>query len=155
MVVAIDCAATTTELTVRLKVAVAVALLVSVTVTVYVVAELFTLGVPVIAPVPEAIESPAGSVGVTLYASAPVPPEPATGMKLVAWFTVSVVEAMAVVATTAEFTVRPKVAVAVALFASVTVTVYVAAEPATLGVPVTTPVPEAIDKPAGKDGETL
>jgi hypothetical protein len=120
------------------------------------VAEVFTLGVPVIAPVPEAIESPAGSVGVTLYVSAPVPPEPVTGMKLMAArFIVSVVEAMAVVATTAEFTVRLKVADAVALFASVTVTVYVVAELATPGVPVMTPVPEAIDKPGGKDGATL
>jgi hypothetical protein len=120
------------------------------------VAELFTLGVPAIAPVPEAIERPAGSVGETLYVSAPVPPEPETGMKLMAaWFTVSVVVGRTCVAATAAFTVRLKVAVAVALFASVTVTVYAVAELATLGVPVTTPVPEAIDKPAGKDGETL
>jgi hypothetical protein len=53
-----------------------------------------------------------------------VPPEPVTGVKLVAaWFTVSVVEGTDCVAVTAELTVRLKVAVAVALLLSVTVTV--------------------------------
>jgi len=47
-----------------------------------------------------------------------------TGLKdVAAWFCVSIVEAMAWVAVTALLTVRLKAAVAVALLASVTVTV--------------------------------
>jgi hypothetical protein len=74
---------------------------------------------------------------------------------IAAWFWVSVVAATAVVAVTAAFTVRLKVAVPVALFASVTVTVNVVAERVTVGVPVIWPVPEAMVRPAGSVGETL
>jgi hypothetical protein len=88
------------------------------------IAELVTVGVPVIAPAVVLKLSPAGSAGETLYASVPVPPEPVTGAKLVAArFTVNAVEGTAWAAVTAEFTVRLKVDVAVALFVSVTVTV--------------------------------
>ena len=59
------CVAVTAELTVKLKVAVAVALFASVTVTVYVVAALVTEGVPVIAPVLDAILRPVGNAGET------------------------------------------------------------------------------------------
>ena len=53
-----------------------------------------------------------------------MPPEPVTGVnEVAATFCVSVVEAIACVADTALLTVRLKVAVAVALLASVTVTV--------------------------------
>jgi hypothetical protein len=53
-----------------------------------------------------------------------VPPEPVTGVKDVeGWFIVSIVVAMAVVATTAGFTVRVKDACPVAWLLSVTVTV--------------------------------
>jgi hypothetical protein len=124
VVLAIACVAVTAAFTFRLKVAVAVALFASVTVTVYVVAALVIVGVPVIAPVEVENESPVGSVGETLYASGVVPPDPVTGVNdVVAWFCVSVVLAIACVAATAPFTVRLKVAAAVAPFASVTVTV--------------------------------
>ena len=53
-----------------------------------------------------------------------MPPEPVTGVKEVAaWFWVRILDAMACVAVTAPLTVRLKVLVAVALLASVTVTV--------------------------------
>jgi hypothetical protein len=89
-----------------------------------VVAALATVGVPVIAPVVVDIVRPAGRTGRTLYASGVVPPPPVTGVKAVAaWFWVRMVVGTACVAVTAVLTVRLKVAVAVALFASVTVTV--------------------------------
>ena len=47
-----------------------------------------------------------------------------------------------------------KVAVAVKLFASVTVTVYVVALTLAVGVPVIAPVLEEMDKPVGKPGLT-
>jgi hypothetical protein len=72
-----------------------------------------------------------------------------------AWFSVRTVVGTAVVADTAPLTARLKVAVAVALFASVTVTVKVVAERVTVGVPVIWPVPEAIVSPVGKAGKTL
>ena len=53
-----------------------------------------------------------------------MPPPPVTGVKdVAALFSLSVVDAIDCVAVTAAFTVRLKLAVAVALFASVTVTV--------------------------------
>jgi hypothetical protein len=79
-----------------------------------------------------------------------------TGVKgAAAWFSVRTVVGTAVVAAIAPFTVRLKVAVPVALFASVTVTVNVVVARATVGVPVIWPVPEAIARPVGRAGETL
>jgi hypothetical protein len=156
VVEATACVAVTAVFTVRLKVAVAVAPFVSVTVTVYVPATLAAVGVPVIAPVVELKLSPAGSAGATLYVNEPVPPEPVTGANAVAArFCVNAVEATACVAVTAAFTVRLKVAVAVAPWESVTVTVYVLAALAAVGVPVTAPVVELKLSPAGNAGATL
>ena len=81
-------------------------------------------GVPVIWPVVVDIVRPAGRTGRTLYASGVVPPAPVTGVTGVArWLTVMMTVGTACVAVTAPFTVRLKVAVAVAPLASVTVTV--------------------------------
>jgi hypothetical protein len=136
-------------------VAVAVALFASVTVTVYVVAALVIVGVPVIAPVEAENESPVGSVGETLYASGVVPPDPVTGVnEVAARFCVRVALAMACVAVTAVFTVKLKFDCAVALFASVTVTVYVVAELVPVGVPVIAPVEVERLSPAGSVGDT-
>jgi len=97
--------------------------LLSVTVTVYAVRGLVAVGVPLTTPAVEKLR-PVGSAGNTLYVSVPVPPAPVTGVNAVdAWFSVSVVLEMAVTADTEPVTVRLKVAVAVAEFASVTVTV--------------------------------
>jgi hypothetical protein len=83
----------------KLKVAAPVALLASVTVTVWVAAVLVPVGVPVIAPAPEAMLSPDVSAGETLYVSGDAPPEPATGVnEAAAAILVSVFEAMACVA---------------------------------------------------------
>jgi len=75
--------------------------------------------------------------------------------EVAAWFTVSVTVATACVAATAAFTARLKVAVAVALFASDTVTVYVDAAMVRVGVPVTAPVEGEMLIPAGSEGLTL
>jgi len=121
---AIDWVAATALLTVRLKVAVELAMFASVTVTVYVVAAMVTVGVPVMAPVVDEILRPAGSEGLTLKLSGAVPPDPVTGVnEVAAWLTVSVVLATDWLADTALLTVRLKVAIAVALLVSVTVTV--------------------------------
>ena len=110
--------------TVKPNVAVAVAAFASVTVTVYVAAELIAVGVPVIAPVAEAIVTPLGSDGETEKTSGPAPSEPVTGIKEVAaTLRVSVVEGIACAADTAAFTAMVKVAVIVAPLASTTVTV--------------------------------
>ena len=88
------------------------------------VAEEVAEGVPLIKPVLELMLKPAGRVGEIVYTSVPVPLLPVTGVKLAAaWFCVNTVEATAFVATTAALTVSEKFAIAVALFASVTVTV--------------------------------
>ncbi len=58
-------------------------------------------------------------------------------------------------AATAEFTVNEKVLVAVALLASVTVTVYAVAELVAEGVPVIAPVVVLRIKPVGSDGAML
>ena len=62
LTVNVDCV-NNAALTVKLKVAVAVRLLASVTVTVYVVALDVAVGVPVIAPVLDAMDKPAGNAG--------------------------------------------------------------------------------------------
>jgi methenyltetrahydromethanopterin cyclohydrolase len=67
---------------------------------------------------------------------------------------VSVSAAIARVVERTEATVSENVFVAVAETASVTVTVYVAAELVAVGVPVIAPVELLIDKPAGSEGET-
>jgi hypothetical protein len=78
-----------------------------------------------------------------------------TGVKdVAALFCVSLAVDRVWVAVTEEFTVSKKVAVAVALFASVTVTVYVAAELRMVGVPVMAPVVEDSVRPAGSTGDT-
>ncbi len=59
------------------------------------------------------------------------------------------------VATTAVFTVRLKVAVAVDPFVSVAVTVYVVAAIVAVGVPVIAPLAEERLRPAGSAGEML
>ena len=64
--VAIAWVATTAPLTVRVKLAVAEAPLASVTVTVWTTAVSVAVGVPVIAPVAEAIDRPVGRLGDTL-----------------------------------------------------------------------------------------
>ena len=74
---------------------------------------------------------------------------------MAALFCVSVLEAMACVAVTAALTVRLKVLVAVALLASVTVTVYVVAEDVTDAVPVIAPVLVLRLSPVGSVGDTL
>ena len=84
-----------------------------------------------------------------------MPPDPMTGVKAVAaWFSVRAVDATACVAVRAPFTVSEKVAVAVALLASVTVTVYVVAELVTVGVPVIAPVVGLRLSPVGSVGKT-
>ena len=86
----------------------------------------------------------------------PVPPPPVTGVKLAeGWLCVSVLEATACVAVAAVLTVRLKVLLAVALLASVTVTVYVVAEEVTDGLPVTAPVEVLKFSPVGSAGEML
>jgi hypothetical protein len=59
------------------------------------------------------------------------------------------------VATTALFTIRLKLAVAVELLLSVTVTMYVVEGLVTVGVPVIAPFVEEKLSPAGSDGEML
>jgi hypothetical protein len=88
------------------------------------VVALAVVGVPLIAPVEVLKLTPAGSVGEMLYVNVPVPPEPVTGVKGRA--PMSIVrdfDAITVVAETGPLTVSWKVAEAVALDASVTVTV--------------------------------
>jgi hypothetical protein len=68
---------------------------------------------------------------------------------------VRTVEATDCVAVTAAFTVSEKVAVALAPFVSVTVTVYVAAVLVMEEVPVTAPVADAMLRPVGSVGATL
>ena len=64
-------------------------------------------------------------------------------------------EGAAWLAVMALFTARLKLAIAVTPLASVTVTVKLAAELVTLGVPVTVPVDDAMLSPVGKGGEML
>ena len=83
-----------------------------------------------------------------------MPPAPVTGVKAVAaWFCARVDVATACVAVTALLMVRLKVLLAVALLASVTVTVYVVAEEVTDGLPVTAPVLVLKLSPMGSEGE--
>ena len=80
-----------------------------------------------------------------------MPPAPATEIKLLAaWFCVNEVEATAVVAVTALFTVRTNVLLAVASFASFTVTVNVVAVSVAVEVPVMAPVEALKFNPAGR-----
>ena len=80
-----------------------------------------------------------------------MPPAPATEIKLLAaWFCVNVVEATAVVAVTALFTVRTNVLLAVAPFTSFTVTVNVVAVSVAVEVPVMAPVEALKFNPAGR-----
>ncbi len=133
--------ATTAPLTASVKLLLAVAPVESVTVTVYFVAASVTEGVPVTTPLVALKESPAGNAGEMLYVSVPLPPAPVIGVKVVAgWLTVRVFDAVATVADTGPFTVSENVFVAVSLLVSVTVTVYVVAELAIVGVPVIAPV---------------
>jgi len=69
-------------------------------------------------------------------------------------FTPSVVVGTDCVDTTGLFTARLKDAIAVALFASVTVTVYVVAELVTVAAPVMAPVVGEMLSPAGSEGLT-
>jgi hypothetical protein len=79
-----------------------------------------------------------------------------TGVKgVAAWPAVSVVVGTAVVAETAPFTVKLKVAVPVAPFVSVAVTVYVVVALAAAGVPVIWPVAGAMVRVAGSAGKTV
>jgi hypothetical protein len=101
------------------------------------------------------IVKPAGRTGRTLYASGVVPPPPVTGVKAVAaWFWVRMVVGTAWVAVTAELTVRVKVLLAVALLASVMVTVKVERACTTEGVPVIWPVVVDMVNPVGRAGAT-
>jgi len=115
---------------------------------------LVTVGVPLTTPAVEKLR-PVGSTGNTLYVSVPVPPVPVTGVNAVdAWLSVSVVLETDVVAETGPLTVRLNVAVAVAAFISVTVTVYAVRGLVTVGVPLIAPV-AAILSPEGRTGSTL
>ena len=84
-----------------------------------------------------------------------MPPEPVTGVNDTGWFTVSVVAGTDCAAVTALFTVREKVAVAVAWFASVTVIVYTVCALTAVGVPVIKPVVGLRLRPAGRSGEIV
>ena len=91
-----------------------------------------------------------------LFRSGPVPLPPVTGIgPLEIWFSVSAIEAIDRVAVTAPLTVSVNVFEAVALLASVTVTVKLVAELVPVGVPVIAPVDELMPSPVGSGGETL
>ena len=84
-----------------------------------------------------------------------MPPDAGTGVKLIAAApAVSVSAGIARVVESTEATVREKVFEALSEAASVTVTVYVAAELATVGVPVIAPVEPFIANPDGSEGDT-
>ena len=72
-----------------------------------------------------------------------------------AWFNVSAVETTFCVAETEALTVRLNDALDVAPFVSVTVTLYVVAVDAIVGVPLTAPLEEEKVRPTGKAGEML
>ncbi len=107
----------------RLKDFAACAPTASVTVTVNETIEIVTVEDPVIVPVEPAILRPAGRAGETVKVKGAMPPEPVTGVNEAGLPWVIVFRAVTVVAVTAVSTVNWKLAVAVALLASVTVTV--------------------------------
>jgi hypothetical protein len=109
----------------------------------------------VIAPVDVLIVKPLGRDGEIEYVIGDDPPLAVTGTRFGATApAVKVSAAIASVVERTEATVREKVFVAVAEAASVTVTVYVAAELATVGVPVIAPVELFIANPDGSEGDT-
>ena len=84
-----------------------------------------------------------------------MPPDAGTGVKLIAAApAVSVSAGIARVVESTEATVREKVFEALSEDASVTVTVYVVAELAAVGVPVIAPVELFIANPDGSEGDT-
>src|ERR1035437_7596528 len=124
-----------------------VGLVASVTVTL-IVAGPATVGVPVMAPLEESINNPAGSP-VAVHTNGVAPPVAATG-PLYARPTTPFGSADVVIVST-EFMMIGNCLVTlkcVGLVASVTVTLIVAG-PATVGVPVMAPLEESINNPAG------
>ena len=117
-------------------------------------ATLLAVGVPDIRPVVLSMVRPGGSVGETLYLSEPVPPPPWIGRSLAGEPWSRKMTGAFWAAVTAVLTVRLNEADAVALVASVTVTVKVVAPKETLGEPLMVPVEESIVSPVGNGGAT-
>jgi hypothetical protein len=111
-------------------------------------------GVPVMAPVAEFIDKPAGRDGEIVRVIGVVPPLAVTGINEVAGTAaVRVSDAMTNVVESAVDTVRKNIFELVAPFTSVAVTAKLVAGEDEAGVPVMAPVAEFIDKPDGRDGE--
>ena len=125
-----------------------------VAVTVYVAEEVMAVGVPLMAPLEESSDKPAGSEGETDQLVT-VPPLEVGVTVVIAVPLVSVNEfglydkeegAMSLTTMVTSSVVLPPVLVAV--------TVYVAEDVTAVGVPLMAPVEESRESPAGSDGET-